>query len=224
MIGKFFKTFIPTQVSDCQLWLDARDTSTITLETGVREWRDKSGNNRHVAQTTLANQPSYANNTITFDGLNDVLTGDAILGLNYTAFIVSRTFATGGTRTLFSNGDGSKGACFRYNTQRNMVANNVAVVSSFGAFSTTNFEVVSVSRSPTSFQTFVNNVLQTSGGVNSMNEVTAPTAGLLGIGNRPTTIEFLNCSVSEVLFFNRQLTTQEMNNINIYLARKNNIT
>ena len=42
------------------LWLDAEDTSTITLNgSNVSQWDDKSGNGRHVSQATAANQPAY---------------------------------------------------------------------------------------------------------------------------------------------------------------------
>jgi hypothetical protein len=60
-------------------WQDAADRSTITIATGVSEWRDKSGNNRHFTQATGANQPSYSDTGflgrpgITFDGTDDNL-------------------------------------------------------------------------------------------------------------------------------------------------------
>lgn len=41
-------------------WLDANDLSTISISTGVSEWRDKSGNNRHVSQSTEARRPTYS--------------------------------------------------------------------------------------------------------------------------------------------------------------------
>jgi hypothetical protein len=42
------------------LWLDAADSSTITLNgSNVAQWNDKSGNGRHVSQATAANQPAY---------------------------------------------------------------------------------------------------------------------------------------------------------------------
>ena len=64
-------------------WQDAADPSTITIATGVSEWRDKSGNGRHFTQATGANQPSYSETGflgrpgITFDGADDrlLLTG-----------------------------------------------------------------------------------------------------------------------------------------------------
>ncbi len=61
------------------VWLDAADLSTITIATGVSQWRDKSGNNAHATQTTAANQPAYSQTGffglpgITFDGSNDSL-------------------------------------------------------------------------------------------------------------------------------------------------------
>ena len=62
--------------SDLSIWLDAEDTSTITLNSGnVSQWDDKSGNGRNVSQAVAAQQPAYdaANKTITFDGSNDYL-------------------------------------------------------------------------------------------------------------------------------------------------------
>lgn len=57
------------------LWLDAADTSTITASGGaVSQWNDKSGNGKHLAQTTAAAQPTTAastlngRNVLTFDG------------------------------------------------------------------------------------------------------------------------------------------------------------
>lgn len=59
------------------LWLDADDASTITLNgSNVSQWLDKSGNARHVAQATAANQPTYTPNglggkpVLTFTGTN----------------------------------------------------------------------------------------------------------------------------------------------------------
>ena len=42
------------------LWLDAEDTSTITLNgSDVSQWNDKSGNGNHVSNNTAATQPPY---------------------------------------------------------------------------------------------------------------------------------------------------------------------
>ena len=40
--------FIPTQVLGCSLWLDAADSSTVTLSgSTATQWNDKSGNGRN---------------------------------------------------------------------------------------------------------------------------------------------------------------------------------
>ena len=43
------------------VWFDAADLSTLTLVSNdASEWRDKSGNARHVSQATAARRPTYA--------------------------------------------------------------------------------------------------------------------------------------------------------------------
>ena len=47
--------------SSLALWLDADDFSTITLNgSTVSQWRDKSGNGRHVSQNIASAQPEFA--------------------------------------------------------------------------------------------------------------------------------------------------------------------
>lgn len=87
------------------LWLDADDTSTITLNgTDVSQWNDKSGNNRHATQATAINQPTYSASGINGkpmvqgDNSNDVLIG---------SFVVPRTsdFTTVLVGSALSSGD-----------------------------------------------------------------------------------------------------------------------
>ena len=53
------KLWRPTEISTA-LWLDAEDTSTITLNgSTVSQWADKSGNGRNATQATGVNQPTY---------------------------------------------------------------------------------------------------------------------------------------------------------------------
>ena len=58
------------------MWLDAADSSTITLNgSTVSQWNDKSGNGRHVAQGNAENQPTRISDPprVVFDGSNDYL-------------------------------------------------------------------------------------------------------------------------------------------------------
>jgi hypothetical protein len=62
------------------LWLDAADLSTISISTGVSQWRDKGPNARHFEQGTGGNQP-----TLTPNGLN----GLPVLSFNGSQWLTS---------------------------------------------------------------------------------------------------------------------------------------
>jgi hypothetical protein len=85
--------------STLAVWLDASDIATIKGATGVSQWIDKSGNNRHVSQTEPTVQPAYnaaglnGKAVLSFDG-NDLLRGaqfsfDHSVG---SAFVVGNMF------------------------------------------------------------------------------------------------------------------------------------
>jgi hypothetical protein len=73
------------------LWLDAADASTITLDgsNNVSEWRDKSGNSRHVTQATTTRRPSYPSSVfgtlpaVRTDGVDDLLRTPSILATGF---------------------------------------------------------------------------------------------------------------------------------------------
>ena len=72
----YYKFWTPADITTA-LWLDAADASTITLNgSTVSQWRDRSGNGRHVAQATAVKQPTYTLaaqnnlNVLSFDGNN----------------------------------------------------------------------------------------------------------------------------------------------------------
>jgi hypothetical protein len=67
------------------LWLDANDLSTISVATGISEWRDKSGNGRHVSQATGGTQPTFTRN-----GLN----GLPVLSFNGSQYLTSISAAS----------------------------------------------------------------------------------------------------------------------------------
>ena len=46
------------------LWLDAKDSNSIVqVSSKVSQWNDKSGNARHVTQTSAASRPAYSSST-----------------------------------------------------------------------------------------------------------------------------------------------------------------
>jgi hypothetical protein len=65
---------------DTALWLDAADESTFTLvSTKVSQWRDKSGNSRHMAQSTDSSRPVLGSRHVYFNGSNILSTAAAVL-------------------------------------------------------------------------------------------------------------------------------------------------
>lgn len=55
------------------LYLDASVPTTVSIDVGVDQWTDLSGNGNHVTNATDANQPAYSVPVISFDGVNDGL-------------------------------------------------------------------------------------------------------------------------------------------------------
>lgn len=81
------------------LWLDAKDTSTLTvaLDNTVSKWRDKSGNNRHATQDTLSLKPFYSASDFclsassSLKSMKGLFTGITDGSINeYTLFIVAK--------------------------------------------------------------------------------------------------------------------------------------
>lgn len=72
-------SFDPRKISGLEVWLDAADTTTITLNSGnVSQWNDKSGKGRNFTQGTAIKQPAYsttyfAKGAVHFDGSDDVM-------------------------------------------------------------------------------------------------------------------------------------------------------
>lgn len=99
-------------LSNCALWLDASDASTITHSGGaVSQINDKSGNGRHFTQGTSANQPRIDTHTqnglavLDFDGVNDRLErGASGLGRNVagiTIYAVAKADSSASNRTIW---------------------------------------------------------------------------------------------------------------------------
>jgi hypothetical protein len=74
-------SWTPDQISTA-LWLDAADSSTITIDAGVSQWGDKSGNNRHATQGTTSLQPAYSAGA--FGGRGGVIFSSDLLSVTYT--------------------------------------------------------------------------------------------------------------------------------------------
>jgi PKD repeat protein len=76
-----FKCFIPSSISSLSLWLKADKGITLSNQ-NVTEWKDQSGKNNHLTQSTTTNQPIKVDNVLNgkpvvrFDGVNDNIKTD----------------------------------------------------------------------------------------------------------------------------------------------------
>jgi hypothetical protein len=96
-LGLFLPIWTPSRITTA-LWLDAADSSTITLSgSNVTQWNDKSGNGLNCFQPTSANRPIIASNTQ--NGLNTIRfvdsdylssSGNITLTTAFTVFIVAK--------------------------------------------------------------------------------------------------------------------------------------
>jgi hypothetical protein len=106
--------FTPAKIAGLQLWLDAADSSTITTDTGVSEWRDKSATKSKWAQTTGNEQPATGTatmngkNVLVFDGSNDSLSASAPLSTSMplSFFMVQRIVAATNFGMSYTAGTG----------------------------------------------------------------------------------------------------------------------
>jgi len=67
------------QVLRPALWLTASDLSTISIATGVSQWRDKSGFDRHYGTGTTSNQPAYRATGFNGRPCLENLSGDSLI-------------------------------------------------------------------------------------------------------------------------------------------------
>jgi hypothetical protein len=97
----------PADISTA-LWLDAADSTTITLESSaVSEWRDKSGNALHVTQGTAGARPAMSTfgglDAVSFDGGDQLvnsstgITSGTYSGELTIMHVATRADSTGGT-------------------------------------------------------------------------------------------------------------------------------
>jgi hypothetical protein len=118
--------FNPKSIAGLSLWLDAADTSKISLATGVATWSDKSGNNRNAIQNTGGKQPSYSStingrNVVTFSSATSqtmqIAASAAFNANSQTIIIVSRQ-ATAANESLWYKADSNSavGVIMRYRT------------------------------------------------------------------------------------------------------------
>lgn len=100
----------PASLSGLQLWLDASDAATVTIDSGkVSQWNDKASVIGNATQSTPDNRPTYSSaavngrNAVTFGGSAWVSTPSVSINQPITAFVAFVQTDTSSFRMLFDS-------------------------------------------------------------------------------------------------------------------------
>ena len=230
-----FSDWSPLQISGCQLWLDATDSTSVTLNsTSVTQWSDKSGNARHLTQSTLANAPNYtrvgSNFMIDFVRANKTYLINASYSQIYTNFtlymIIKRKAVPLDNERMFVAipvgyaTDWNTQTGFSFSSTIELAANGSG--SSYSESSNLNTTMYSIVTSTNSANVYKNG--DSTSVISRSLGLTGNSIGiLLGSGTNSginTLSEQFNGYIGEVILFTKALTTSERQQIDAYLALK----
>lgn len=224
------RPFVPTDLEGCALWLDAADGSSLGFSSGsnVNLWRDKSGNGVSVTQATSSNQPTYANNTLTFSGNQALNTNLSSYVLQQTVFCVCSTSATDTAQRGILGMNGSSAGGYSFYIGTNIVGSLIQRVHTWGGSPGTNGAVFTRNQvylyGATVNSSTGSCVLYSNGSQSGSGSVASLVAGQnlnYQIGAGTGTIgEPLQGTISEMILFNSILTTAQRQQVEGYLAAK----
>ena len=225
----------PSDFSDLVVWLRADSGVTFDIPTKqVSAWADGSGNSNDVAQTTAANQPlrnGYGGINdkayISFDGTNDYFTSNAFSPIteNFTIFEVSKINNSADPIIGYSRTGGGKlwmGLNLgKYYATVVDDGNEISLVTHTSVVTTGNNHIAILKKNNKRID------LEYYDSANSLSE-TDNNAGFnhnLTFDNAPFTVGnyetfFLEGNISEVIVYNRALSSSEIADVKGYLNLK----
>jgi hypothetical protein len=225
--------FTPKSISGLAAWYDASVTSSITIQTGVQQWSDLSGNGRNLIQNTTNNQPAYTNNQINgkpavvFDKTNDRLTWAGTLSQPTTAYCIGKWNAapTAGNETMFdSNVNGNRMRLFATSSLVGGVTTYFPAIHAGtelrlqSEVTLTSYAVYEAIFNGTSSFVGQNNSVTNSGNAGSTASDGIAFNAFGGFA------AFGGVSIAEFMLYGRLLSSSERASVRRYLARKYNLT
>jgi len=211
------------------LWLDAADDNVFNYSSGttnVSQWRDKSGLNNHVNQTNITYQPERSTSTngkktILFS--SDYLITDSNILKAYTSYtkiaVVKQT--SNSTGNIIGKSTGAN-TTFWYSGSNNirLYHNSTTILTSSIATTLNTWNILSGSFDSVSLNAniYVNG---SSGGSATSPTVTQITTDSdVEIGGFGGAANYFTGEISEILIFNRVLSTTELKQVHTYLGQK----
>ena len=219
--------FSPTSIGGCQLWLDAADATSITGTTTVTQWRDKSGNSRHLG--ALSGTTSYSSNTIQLT--NSAMSVSSPVNLtNVIVFIIVKT--TGGNNQTVFGGRPNTNVNWSSPDGFGFYMDHQSFIRYYGgedaAGRTLSFSANTSIPRLFSFQTIgtsvsgrMNGTSQSTGILSSARTSTAQGFVLGGEWNGSSYGNFIvNASIYEIIVYNSEISIAQLQQVEGYLAWK----
>jgi len=223
-IRPHLRTFQPTDIPGCQLWLDAADTSTLVLSgSNVTQWNDKSGNGRNG--TLFQNYPTYTTNRVNFNGTQGLATSLSPSTNIESGFVICGFTSVSSVNTLIGSFVSENGGRqFRVNNAIQTIKQDiVAVLTSGTSLENNTTYLCEYVNNGTTLTHYLNGNSYASGG-----SVTYTAGGnITSIGYRSNNNgynEGLYGYIQEVLIFSTALTTSQRQQVEGYLAHKWGLT
>lgn len=243
----FSRNFVPTDISDCVMWYDGADlTSMFTNEAGttavtgngsiVRYWRDKSGSGNNITTAGTGPTLTTSSNPCGFDmnhATGNLSKTDVVnTSRTYTKFLVFRRTNNPANPSnvferLFSyattTGDQRDTDVTGFHIQTNNTQTNYLLYKSqAGAanftIATNTYYVVTIVANPLTMSLFLN------GSLTANASLTLPNTNFNGttfrLGNSFTQGQLWPGFINETISYNRQLSTYEYQEVEGYLAWK----
>jgi hypothetical protein len=210
--------FVPTDLANCELWLDASDSGSFTYSSGVvvSQWNDLSGNARHrgtITGTPDRNGTQNGLDTVTFAG--DIISGSLVSAVtdNFTMILAGHHTGSINTAKPFQNGSSGNGYCIG---ARSNSTNVGCLLDGVGWLSSSTADpnapcVYTVIRASTNWSMWLNTTLT------SLSHTASP--------NTPTTTTFVghgefSGEVFEVIFYSQALSAGNRASAVNYLISK----
>ncbi len=211
------------------LWLDAADDTTFSYSSGtaVSQWRDKSGNNFHASQGTVASQPSRSTfqnsrKTVNFDGVNDTVTipnfscnsemSIFVVSNCGTTLLIEHSTDTNNNQGFYFYGGGTgiiyitrTGGSIIYST--NWLSGGYSIAS---AVNSTGLDLLA-------YKNGTQQSLTSDGRSSFSNSYVTNT---LYIGSRGANSLWSSGPIAEIIIYNRKVSDKERNLIHTYLGQK----
>lgn len=214
--------FNPKSLPGFVYWLDASQSSTITVSTGVSEWRDAGGSSIKAAQVTANAQPAYqtaaqnGKNAVYFDGTNDNMSLGNLSASFPTAATAIFAYKPNANDTYSVYTDSDNNAFWAYPTGRTYIGtfkttrlNNVASP----LMPTNSGAVVAIMSSSSAYRVYVNDTLAHDVAA----DFAAGTNHRLGQNNLGTQFKGW---MYEALFYSSALSASQLSAANKYLKAK----